>query len=370
MKIRLGESFINLGLLISAVIVIELFLRLPVFSALLAPTPAERLSESLEYAPALWARHVFSQAVQEKTPSESLVYRVNSNGYRGEDISFVKKSEDEQRIMIYGGSAVFDIWNSEQDAWPFLLQEVLRDKSSNSEITVINAGIPGHASFDSVGRLFSEGHHFKPNILVLSHGWNDIKHFQDSRPLLRRIDPMQKNANPFIDYQWFLDPFLSENSVLYALGREALLLAIYRPGLEPKTERPFQSNTDFSEVALEQFELSIRTFIDVANSIAATPVLMIQPRLVSAANSAVEKERIFYQYVGLDHNSLVRAFEVVDNIKRKIAVESGALLVDPSMMTGKIDYFNDHVHTNKEGSRVLAEILASQLNFSLNPPQQ
>ena len=65
--------------------------------------------------------------------------------------------------------------------WPSRIQANL-NRDGKATIEVINAGIPSLASFDSVGRLYTEGHLFNPDCVILYNAWNDIKYFSRELP--------------------------------------------------------------------------------------------------------------------------------------------------------------------------------------------
>ena len=40
---------------------------------------------------------------------------------------------------------------------------------------IVNAGVPEHAAFDSLGRYKEEGRRCQPDIVVICNQWNDFK---------------------------------------------------------------------------------------------------------------------------------------------------------------------------------------------------
>jgi hypothetical protein len=123
--------------------------------------------------------------------------------------------------MIYGGSSVFDHDNHGMRDWPHRVQKQLQD-SGFPNVEVINAGIPGHSASDAVGRLFSEGHLFDPDYVLLYDQWNEIKDFRSNQSLLRLRVPYGPSniESPLITYQNSLDRWLCEVSQLYVRLRE------------------------------------------------------------------------------------------------------------------------------------------------------
>lgn len=112
--------------------------------------------------------------------------------------------------------------------WPHRIEQSLHEDGF-ANVEVINAGIPGHTSFDSMGGLFAEGHHFKPDYVILYSTWNDIKRFSSDKFLLREMKCYQATDDPFLYYQNRFDQLLGENSLLYALIRYDNLIRKYKP---------------------------------------------------------------------------------------------------------------------------------------------
>src|SRR5262245_64979309 len=147
----------------------------------------------LEYVPSVFARHALA-AREKVVTADGLNIHINEHGYRGRRFSAAKPTGT-VRVMVYGGSSVFDADSPEPDDWPHRAERLLRESGYHG-VEVINAGIPGHASFDAVGRLFAEGHTFAPDYVVLYSGWNDIKQFGTSESLLRSLAPMSAEHDP------------------------------------------------------------------------------------------------------------------------------------------------------------------------------
>ncbi len=162
-------------------------------------TPEILKDRSVQYSPSLFARHVFPQKDLRAYGGEglngSIVYHINEKGYRGHNFE-VNKPAGRVRIIFYGGSSVFDIWMPEDEDWPHKVERILNEDGF-PQIEVINAGVPGHASFDCFGRLWSEGHIFRPDYVVFCGAWNDIKkHFRSAEPLLRQMHPFVEDSDP------------------------------------------------------------------------------------------------------------------------------------------------------------------------------
>ncbi|MBT4119390.1 MAG: hypothetical protein HOG89_00190 [Candidatus Peribacter sp.] len=320
-------------------------------------TPEILRSKSLQYSPSLFTRHVFATKEQH---IEDKGWFINNRGYRGRDFS-LKKDEGTTRVIVYGGSAVFDQEMPNGKDWPHRLESSLQEKGITN-IEVINAGIPGHASFDSFGRLFAEGHLLDPDYVVLYNGWNDMKYFSDGRSLLRIFKPYNKKLDPRIEYRGVLDQVLPETSQLYVYLRGPYINWKFRIGSEGIIPTGESVNV-FDNPWPQQYRVNAEMFVDLARNIDAVPILVTQARLVSQKNTEEEKALIKYDYVRMDHETLVQAFETLDEILREVASHKGIPIVEASKeMSGNSEYFTDHVHFTEAGSAEITSIISEYLH--------
>ena len=291
-------------------------------------TPELLRNNSVQYAPAIFARHVFKQesrTIQHVTGSKKgIVWKINEKGYRGPDFE-AEKPEGAIRIMVYGGSAAFDMMVPEGSDWPHLVQKKLREAGWEN-LEVINAGIMGHTAPESVGKLFTEGFVFKPDYVLIYNAWNDIKYLSSHKTVLRTLQPLNGQFDPRIDYRNPLDRWLCEQSQLYTVLRRIYYkktLKIGKEGLAKEEEKPL-TISDLNPQAFRQYRLAMEMFVDLARNLGAKPILLTQARLVNSTNTPAQRERIDYHHVGLTHEVLVEAFDRLDSIVRKVAIEKNA----------------------------------------------
>lgn len=328
-------------------------------------TPRQLKNLSLDYEPTVFARHALLP--QEKNYrlhqwGKDLNYRINTHGYRGKNFD-IKKPAGTIRIMVFGGSTAFDLMVNDPNDWPHRVEENLRALGIDN-VEVINAGIPMHASYDCVGRLFAEGHLFKPDYVLLYNSWNDIKRFSDDRPLLRSLKPYSANENPFLNYKNPADEFLSEHSHLYSSIRYTYLSKKFPHGMEGLVPEKIDAPR-LSENAIAQYKLNLETFIDITRNIKATPILMTEGRLITKDNAATEKEKLKFAYDYLPHEFIAEAFLTADQIIEAVAKEKNADMIDASKtLTGRTEFFDDHVHLNDHGSQTLANLVTEYFKDS------
>jgi lysophospholipase L1-like esterase len=318
----------------------------------------------LVFTSSLFARAILPARAHDIQLPSGIQYHINAYGYRGTDFKW-KKPERTTRILVYGGSSVFDIHASGDEHWPKRLQRVLVERG-HADVEVINAGIPGHASFDCVGRLLSEGHLLSPDFVLLYGAWNDIKYFQSKRSLLRTMKPYRPREDWLRRPNGPVDAALARVSHLYRLTRLTWLSRGRRLGPEGLVAQ-HGSYTKFSgsvqAAQLRQFEVNVATFVDVARNAGAVPILVTEARLVASDNSNSDRGKIAYGYVRLSHEQLLAAFVAADEVLKEVARVKGVTLVDASArLPGRSDLFVDQVHLSPEGGGQLASLLADVLS--------
>jgi len=119
--------------------------------------------------------------------------RINSLGFRGEEISKLKP-DGVYRIVVTGGSTTFDVYLPWNESFPFHLQKVLRKRLGTDRIEVINAGLNGATAAETFHRLPTLILPINPDMVIMYEGFNDMlprvfNDYQDDYYHFRRSDP-------------------------------------------------------------------------------------------------------------------------------------------------------------------------------------
>jgi hypothetical protein len=334
---------------------------------------------SLEYEPTLFSRHAFPREVQVK--GEHQEDTISERGYRGPSFQ-VPKPRGTVRIVMLGGSSTYDPHAMAGQDWPHRVERKLREMGF-AQVEVINAGTPGHASWDSLGRLYAEIWMFEPDFVLVCHGWNDITYFRwldPEKPLLRGYRPASALRggqtllvdNPFMYYRGAVDRFLS-HSQLYAhlrwrfwewrsglLGDEGFLPL---GGRTVRVRSRYADTSDtYGEWGPRQFELNLGLLVAAARGIGATPVLLTQPRLLSPPPDQAKEKRLPLGSVGLTAPALGRAFVDVDRAVRRVGEEKRVAVLDlAKTYNERAELFARHVHLSAVGSDTVATAVAEFL---------
>src|SRR6185436_7673171 len=132
----------------------------------------------------------------------------NSHGMRSREVS-VEDAHDKLRVLCFGDSTTFAFGADFADAWPNQLQTMLDQESSSEiqltrsvsegdrlidrpaesflerspsltrrvselpQVEVLNAGIPGHTSYQGRQRLAADLAKWRPHLTVITFGNND-----------------------------------------------------------------------------------------------------------------------------------------------------------------------------------------------------
>ena len=100
-------------------------------------------------------------------------YRINSFGLRNKEFS-LEKPKDAFRIVCLGNSNTFGWKQNEENAYPRQLQRLFDRNLPGQKIEVINAGITGYSSYQGKIFLRKDILGFKPDLVLVNYGWNDL----------------------------------------------------------------------------------------------------------------------------------------------------------------------------------------------------
>jgi lysophospholipase L1-like esterase len=311
---------------------------------------------------------------QELAPNQSLrrdgaAYRIGPHGLRGEPPAMPKPPGTE-RIAVVGGSSVFD--HAVSSSWPERLQVDLRHKGMDS-VEVMNAGVPGFSTREVIPFFERRVRRFEPDVVLLYAGWNDAKVMRAS------IDKLSLSPYPPIDggrdpYAFLRAPRPLRNWYALPLMFEKLELRFATRVVENGPSAPARASASLAPsppttaegwmttAGVAYWRSNLRRFIQAVRDARARPVLVAEATLVTADLPEIERRRVVYDYVEIDHPALVALNEAMVAVERAVAVEEHVDFIDPrASRNGRPEYFLDHVHLTEQGSAALAEALADRL---------
>lgn len=288
------------------------------------------------------------------------IQQINKAGFRNGEKEFSKKKKGVIRIIAIGGSTTFG-WmiNDYKKTWPLQLEEILNKSLKGSgKVEVINAGLPGGTSAESLISFILNDKFLKPDLVIFHNGGNDIGplFYKDYSPDYRNFKSVTGSHE--------LRPGefkLIENSnfikLLYAFWLQDVNLSAIRG--EPKdTATPKEALTNVKNNSPVGFHRNMETLIQGTFSIGAIPVIFpfhladkkvfkIVPKQMRYSEKYHEATRI-----GLNKNKAV-----LKSLAKKYAAPYFEMNQD---LIPAEDFF-DHCHLKPEGDKIKAEFIAKNL---------
>jgi lysophospholipase L1-like esterase len=126
----------------------------------------------------------------------------NALGFRGPELR-----DGPVRILAIGDSCTWGWRVGQNESYPAVLQQVLDQQYGEGRYQVINAGVPGYTSYQTLVALGEKGLPLKPEIVIIGVGFNDLFKTGDVERQIaseRRYMPLLK-----------LDDFLLDRSRIY-----------------------------------------------------------------------------------------------------------------------------------------------------------
>ncbi|HET6201507.1 MAG TPA: GDSL-type esterase/lipase family protein [Planctomycetota bacterium] len=269
---------------------------------------------------------------------------VNSLGFRGPEFT-PEKPPGTTRIFCLGESSTFGLYESDEDVWPRRLEERLRARFPDRRFEVVNAGVPGYSSYESLIYLQQEIVNYRPDAVLAYHGWNDaikLGTIGASGNLpetgILRVRHVEKHG-------WLRD--LLNGSSLFGVLENRVLDPLWVARHEGRWffDRLYDERN--VETDLAAFERNLRAIARFAGDNGFEAVLCAP--IVRRGDPAAEPKWARW---------IPRCEETV----RKVARETGAALADAARgVEAKPEYLLDPVHFTPRGSEAMAEFLAARL---------
>jgi len=288
---------------------------------------------------------------------------VNRFGFISTPEIAVSKPKNTVRVVFLGGSSTAGTgWNlKDEDTWPWKTIQLIKNNMTIN-FDFINGALGGYTSFESYGRLWSRLRHFSPDIVVVNHGWNEMYYFNS-------VDSIA-NWRTFGDGFWKFDR--TGNAIaIYPpnftdpLIRWSQLLTVFRLSntkpnmgeIGPSLKEPLKS--DFNREGLEIWRTNLKLIRDTCQTIGAKLFVLKQATLITPDLPMKERRRCRYDFHGFDHNAHLDAFQRIYKIIDEEVPQNA--IIDTTILSGRPDYFFDHIHPNSMGTREIALIVSEKL---------
>jgi lysophospholipase L1-like esterase len=287
------------------------------------------------------------------------VQQVNSEGYRNGTKEFGKKEEGKIRIITIGGSTTFGwLIKDYQQTWPSQLEEML-NKKFNGQVEVINAGLPGGMSSESVVAFIMKDKFLEPDLVILHNGGNDLapllydNYYPDYRyhRAIIGADKLRPGEKKIITKSNFV-------KLIYAFWFKDFTLSSVRSEPEQKIELA-EAIKNVKKHSPIGFERNMTTLIQESKSVGAA-VVLFPFHLASDKIYEVVPEPM--RYAQKLHPAMVMAIaknkEVLKTLAKKYNLPYHEMAADRI----PLENFFDHCHMKPEGDRMKAEFIAQYVS--------
>jgi hypothetical protein len=335
-------------------------------------------SEPVRYLPEQFQYNSFLEYVPRKN---STVRGVHINKYHlryNDDFPKIKEA-NEIRIFVTGGSTAWGKGVSQSDTYAYVLEKSLRAQYPKLKIRVVIAAVGAYVTTQE--RIFFENIvlPLNPDVIMMFSGWNDtyygykgtnIMHEHDFwefkkrlRGKIKRIIIEKGDINNFVDPPHYKDYdskiLLSIDKFLHKKkfpNKEAMKKVISEISLKPKS-------------VYDSLTRNVHIIKTICDSIGSDFIFYLQPSLFATEKNKLSKfEKFMQEHIGNAYIGFAAYNYKIYQMYRKLlpvdALNNGYIFADgdDAIKFEEKTVFNDEVHFDNRGNRLLAEHMFKILN--------
>jgi lysophospholipase L1-like esterase len=272
----------------------------------------------------------------------------------------MKKRPGEVRILTLGGSTTMGTGLEEEDKYPVLLQQILREQFPQSGIEVLNGGKDWYTTEHALIEYAFYDRDWNPDVVVFFEAINDL--YRSCNPSTYAVGSFRR------DYSHFYGP------AIRAYHPPSFESWLFQP-IRVRWYSRFRSEPQPEAVPIEFFQsLSVyeRNLLILIRLLRAD-----QKRIVLATQASLFREDMTPEEAGKvwfakafcthdnrypDYKSMFSAMSKMNDAIRQVAQQEGIPLADLDAFLPKTtEYFMDDVHTTARGSRAVAQAIANTI---------
>jgi lysophospholipase L1-like esterase len=119
----------------------------------------------------------------------------NELGYRGAETTLTKP-DGVFRIVALGGSTTYSTGTTAEEAYPAVLQQILRDEYGYTNVEVINGGVQGYTSWEVLTHFAFRVLELEPDMLIFYESVNELSVRENSSSACYRGENAMRGLNP------------------------------------------------------------------------------------------------------------------------------------------------------------------------------
>lgn len=277
-------------------------------------------------------------------------FSVNSLGFRGREFAR-EKPKHVYRILALGGSTTWGYINDDEHTWPRELERYLNERyPGDSVFEVVNAGVPGYNSMESLINLSIRLLDLSPDMIIIYHAYNDLKangYAPTGCGYVLHRQNEGRVSTTFLERNFRIGYLLFDIEVLNRIRR-----------ILPRSEGRFLRSDTVSNECVEAFKGNLRTMVRIAKAHRIEAVLCTYATSLTEDNVR-EHPDIFkplWQFVPrLTYAGMIDGMQRYNEAIRELARQENAKVIEQDRSLPKnFDIFYDHVHLTDRGNKQFA----------------
>jgi len=311
------------------------------------------------------------------------IISVDQHGFLSNDPSYeLKKSADEIRIATIGGSTTANINLYFEENWPGRLGMLMQQAYPQKKITILNAGVPGFNTAQSIGNLALRVMPFQPDIVIIYHAYNDLKAIRKDNKFSPDYSHIHQTPYGYHKQPGIWIKFLN-HSMFYVRVRNKYRDSVsirnkYNKIADKKRPAKPEHNAGTANkrlahippAAIRTFEQHVRSLVAIAEAGGAKVILSSfatlhnpnldyrDPKIIDSLSKYQKAElgSLLYFTSGLELSAIFKGINQYNEVLKAIAEEEKTGWVDNAASIPHDElYFVDRVHFSKHGADLMAE---------------
>ncbi|WP_420347408.1 hypothetical protein [Pelagibius sp.] len=277
-------------------------------------------------------------------------YQLNSLGFRGPDWDFAAPYSN----VFLGASSTFNFHDSDDAIWPFLVNGCLQSQQ-NRDYQYVNLSQPGYSVENAPHLYIQIAQHLNPRNIFVYHAWNDLK-------LVSRLasDRNRRFFSGVSRNQWSIKNALLDLGLFPNIIQRANIF--FRSNLATEN---YYADSKVSEediaFAIDFLRRQYEVLIDLAGE--DRQIYLIKQGVNIDGEGLPPKDAVIGRLQRMTkaqfQSALTAYFSMLDDLAED---HTQVRVIDAQSMLPKTeDIFEDHVHLQTKGNRLLAEVICSNL---------
>jgi lysophospholipase L1-like esterase len=278
---------------------------------------------------------------------------LNGSGFRGPEI---KPDTGQTRILTYGASETFGIYEDPDHEFPRVLEHDLNSGGAPGQFEVINAGMPGMRVGSGITYIYDIGKTLHPRVVIIyptpTH-YIGVTHPYCGRPIVMPVRPA------------FALPQLRITEKIKDRLKEALPasgLTMLREAGIAWANRHGETLEHVSPLSMDALDVDLNCAIKASRDIGAVPILVTHANRFGRTPGPDDQYFLTgwrLQYPEMRQSGLIDLENRANARIRSVAAAEGVKVIDAAAaLSGNPSYFADHAHFTNSGASKMGALLS------------